>query len=121
MKPTLKIVWLIFMGGAIGTLARFFIGDLSGALIGLILVNTIGAAGLGWINGDKRFDTAEQKAFWGVGVAGGFTTMSGLASMVVTWQTVLGWAVFGWAFTLFVSGLASYYLAFSIARDRGRK
>ena len=109
------------MGGAIGTLARFLIGDASGQLLGLILVNTIGAAALGWLNGDKRFDNPDLKAFWGVGLAGGFTTMSGLASMIVTWQSVLGWAVFAWALALFASGLAAYYLAFSTARDRSRK
>ncbi len=121
MKPTIRVIWLTFMGGTIGTLARFFIGDVSGQLMGLVLVNTLGAAALGWFNGDKRFDTAEQKAFWAVGLAGGFTTMSGLASMIVTWQSVLGWVVFAWALALFASGLASYFLAYSIARDRGAK
>ena len=47
MKPTIRVIWLTFMGGTIGTLARFFIGDVSGQLMGLVLVNTLGAAALG--------------------------------------------------------------------------
>lgn len=121
MKITLRIIWLTFMGGTLGTLARFVIGDFTGQLLGLVLVNTIGTAALGWFNGDKRFDTPEQKAFWAVGLAGGFTTMSGLASAIVTWQQLIGWQVFGMALALFISGLASYYLAFSVAQERGSK
>lgn len=121
MQPTPRVIWLTFMGGTIGTLARFFIGDVTGQLMGLVLVNTIGAAALGWFNADKRFDSAEQKAFWAVGLAGGFTTMSGLASMMVMWQQIIGWQVFAWGLALVASGLASYYLAFSVASERRAK
>jgi fluoride ion exporter CrcB/FEX len=72
-------VWRAFLGGALGTLLR-----LGAILIGtqptaLFIVNLVGAAFIGWANGDRRFDGNRASAFWKVGFAGGFTTMSGVS------------------------------------------
>lgn len=85
-----RLLWLAFLGGSLGTMLRFGAGWLSGGnstavtSIVILVVNLAGTAFLAWFNGVQVIpgiglsrDTA--KAFWAVGFAGGFTTMSGLA------------------------------------------
>lgn len=109
-----KLIPLVFAGGALGTLLRYLLSELTSwfvvdqnafsfntgwyavagnasifdpgsaqletlsGIIALTLVNALGAAALGWFNGDRRFQTDARRAFWSIGFAGGFTTMSGL-------------------------------------------
>jgi fluoride ion exporter CrcB/FEX len=56
----------------------------------LIVVNLLGTAFLGYANGSKRFDSDSASAFWKIGFSGGFTTMSGLALLVIPSQSVSG-------------------------------
>jgi len=92
---------LVFLGGGLGSLARWLVAVLldhtiaaaSVQLVCLFIVNLVGAAFLGFINGQRRFASEDAKSFWGAGFCGGFTTMSGLAiaidSAVITpWLTV---------------------------------
>jgi CrcB protein len=92
---------LVFLGGGLGSLARWLVAVLldhtiaaaSVQLACLFIVNLVGAAFLGFINGQRRFSGEDAKSFWGAGFCGGFTTMSGLAiaidSAVITpWLTV---------------------------------
>jgi len=79
--------FLVFLGGGIGALLRYAIGSalelsVGSALavsISLVLVNVVGALFLGIVSFHPSFASAERKAFWGTGVSGGFTTMSGVA------------------------------------------
>ena len=84
MNPPAKAFGLVFLGGALGSALRFLVGEVFDTPTTLLIVNLMGAAFLGWVNGSSqgpkpRFVTAESKWFWGAGFAGGFTTMSGLA------------------------------------------
>ena len=75
-------IWRTFLGGALGTLLRLGVLLFSTQLTALFIVNLLGAAFLGWANGDSRFQGDRASAFWKVGFAGGFTTMSGLAMFI---------------------------------------
>jgi fluoride ion exporter CrcB/FEX len=80
LKLTGRVILFTYLGGALGTLLRFWVSvSVTQNLISLMIVNLLGAAALGWFNGDHRFDSVNSKAFWSVGFAGGFTTMSGVA------------------------------------------
>ena len=79
--------FLVFLGGGIGALLRYAIGSalelsVGSALavsISLVLVNVVGALFLGIVSFHPHFASVGRKAFWGTGVSGGFTTMSGVA------------------------------------------
>jgi CrcB protein len=79
--------FLVFLGGGIGALLRYAIGSalelsLGSALavsLSLVIVNVVGALFLGIVSFHPHFASVGQKAFWGTGVSGGFTTMSGVA------------------------------------------
>ena len=80
MKLNLRTVGLVFAGGAIGTLLRWATGlNIPDELASLAAVNIVGSAVIGWLNSDPRFASDGKRAFWAVGFAGGFTTMSGVA------------------------------------------
>ena len=97
----------VFVGGALGSLARFLIllGFESAFLPSLVLeffstavVNLLGAWLLGVINGQGFKADSNAKALWGTGFAGGFTTMSGLA--VITAGAGLGFGIMSLVFWL---------------------
>ena len=79
--------FLVFLGGGIGALLRYAIGSalelsIGSALavsISLVIVNVVGALFLGIVSFHPHFASVGRKAFWGTGVSGGFTTMSGVA------------------------------------------
>jgi len=97
MKPTAKSAALVFLGGALGTWGRWFIAEasqnllvttnefahydqvLAATIVMLFAVNLFGAGFLGFSNNYSRWQSDLQRAFWGIGFAGGFTTMSGVA------------------------------------------
>ena len=83
MQINLKNIGLVFAGGALGTLLRDAISVNTPGVISLVVVNVVGAILIGWLNADPRFATESKRAFWAVGVAGGFTTMSGVALFLV--------------------------------------
>ena len=97
----------VFVGGALGSLARFLIllGFESVLLPSLVVellstgvVNLLGAWLLGVINSRGFNAGSNAKALWGTGFAGGFTTMSGLA--VITTSAGLGLGVMSLVFWL---------------------
>jgi fluoride ion exporter CrcB/FEX len=118
---------LVFAGGAIGTTLRYSIEILAGNLPqGQILVtsfvNLLGAGLLGFVSAHKFFASPKQHSFWGVGLLGGFTTMSGLA--VITASAELGLSaleVIYWLLVLMqlVIGVAAYRLGLIFA-EAGR-
>jgi CrcB protein len=86
----------IFLGGALGSALRYlvFLGVESSsltepeiALVATSIVNLLGAFVLGVVQA-RNLPSSPKLAFWGTGVAGGFTTMSGLT--LVTHQQNLG-------------------------------
>jgi CrcB protein len=120
MKPTAQTIRLTFLGGAFGTLVRFTFWAFIGDLPSVVFVNLVGAALIGWFNGNKNNDTDSFNAFWKIGFAGGFTTMSSFASLIVLFINGIGVLAIIYALLITASGLGAYWLAFKISRDRAR-
>jgi fluoride ion exporter CrcB/FEX len=118
-----QLLPLIFAGGALGTSLRYsieiMVGNLpQGQIILTSFVNLLGAALLGFVSAHKFFAPTTMQAFWGVGLLGGFTTMSGLA--IITAGADLGLSAFGpiyWLLVLvqLVIGVAAYRLGLVMA------
>jgi CrcB protein len=114
MKLTAKSALLVFAGGALGSVVRFLIGEALDNLVALAVVNLLGAAFLGWINGSvavakPRFTGASVAQFWGSGFAGGFTTMSGLAvAFVLLTGTTQGILAISYLVAQFSFGIFAY-------------
>jgi CrcB protein len=114
MKLTVKSMLLVFAGGALGSLLRFLIGEALDNLVALAVVNLLGAAFLGWINGSAAgakpiFTGAGVAQFWGAGFAGGFTTMSGLAmAFVLLTATTQGILAISYLVAQFIFGIFAY-------------
>jgi CrcB protein len=118
MQLTSKTIRLTFLGGAFGTLLRFALFVTLGDLVSVLIVNLIGSALLGWFNGNKNNDTDEFNAFWKTGFAGGFTTMSGFAALIVLYGQNLGALAIVSAILITAVSLAAYWFAFKIARAK---
>jgi fluoride ion exporter CrcB/FEX len=91
-----NLLLAIFLGGALGSALRYlvFLGvegssltEPEIALVATSIVNLLGAFFLGVVQA-RNLPSSPKLAFWGTGVAGGFTTMSGLT--LVTHQQNLG-------------------------------
>ncbi len=78
-----RLVWLVFAGGALGSLARALATSFGADLFSTVLVNAFGAAILGLIQHSYRFDSPAKQALWATGFCGGFTTLSGVALIAV--------------------------------------
>ncbi len=84
-----KIVY-VFIGGSLGTLARYFIAEMvndyhageASELTWLYIVNLLGAFFFGVVAKHPAFATENRRNLWGVGFAGGFTTMSAITTFV---------------------------------------
>lgn len=127
--PT-KVLWAVFAGGAIGTFARYLVLlaiTLSGVsdtwldLLVTTVVNLTGAFALGVIQSASSNKSDAWSGFWATGVAGGFTTMSGLA--LITAGSELGLADNGYLYWLavfaqVVVGVLFYWLGKKLARSR---
>ncbi len=116
MTVSAKIIRLTFLGGALGSLVRFGIFIGFGDLPSVIFVNLVGAALIGWLNGNKKYDTDELNALWKIGFAGGFTTMSGFAALIVIYTQGIGPIAILLALLVTLRGLGAYWFAFVISR-----
>jgi CrcB protein len=81
--PLAPLLLVVALGGAVGSLARFGVGELmphgrAALPVGTLLVNVVGALLLGLLVG-SRPDARWLRPFLGTGVLGGFTTFSALA------------------------------------------
>ena len=128
-----KVLGAVFLGGALGSIARFLVilgvdelalQDLSQELIVTSIVNLTGAFLLGFVHviGATRTDT--WKGFFGPGLAGGFTTMSGLA--LITAGAELGLSSVGYLYWIAVAiqlvlGILTYWLGTKLASRRSKK
>ena len=114
MKPTPLVLIATFVGGCIGTGFRALFGIGFDSVTALWLVNLLGTAMLAVGNvlaqrPGAKFNRPEAQAFWGVGVAGGFTTMSGLFTLLTLEQP--GWSAFFGPVVMvamMLAGLATY-------------
>ena len=117
MTVSAKIIRLTFLGGALGSLVRFGIFIGFGDLPSVIFVNLVGAALIGWLNGNKKYNTDELNALWKIGFAGGFTTMSGFAALIVIYTQGIGPIAILLALLVTLLGLGAYWFAFVISRS----
>jgi fluoride ion exporter CrcB/FEX len=120
MKPTAQTIRLTFLGGSLGTALRFALFAFFGDLPSVVFVNLVGAALIGWFNGNKKYDTESRNALWKTGFAGGFTTMSGFAALIVLYTNGIGVQALIYALLITAAGLGAYWLAFKISRERAR-
>jgi len=104
---------LVFLGGAIGTAARYAASIALPQIGMLFLVNLLGAAFLGVVNSAKLFESGSSKAFWGVGFAGGFTTMSGVALWMIGSSDTAALAPLT-VIAMFVLGVLAYLLGLRV-------
>jgi CrcB protein len=118
LKPNALTIRFTFLGGAFGTLLRFGIWAIAGDLVAVVVVNLVGAALIGWFNGNKNTDTDSFNALWKIGFAGGFTTMSSFASLIVLFTNGIGVLAIIYALLITAAGLGAYWLAFMISRKR---
>lgn len=81
----MKTVLLVFLGGGLGSLARYSIGKWIGTLhthyfpFGTLVANILACFMLGILVGvadQKQFFSPATKLFWTVGFCGGFSTFS---------------------------------------------
>ena len=106
--------FLVFLGGGIGSVARYAIGSslelsvgssLAGSL-SLMIVNVVGAFFLGIVSFHPTFASTQRKAFWGTGFSGGFTTMSGVALFLYQQSALpLTAVMFALGFLAFAAGV----------------
>lgn len=110
---------LVFLGGAIGTAARYAVSLTLPQLGMLFVVNLLGAAFLGLVNSAPVFESGASKAFWGVGFAGGFTTMSGVALWLVAAADGAALAPFT-VLAMFALGVVAYFGGLRLGKRLGR-
>jgi CrcB protein len=112
MKPTIKSVALVFLGGALGTWGRWIFAESFNTIAMLFAVNIIGSILIGFLNGKKLSE--DQRALWVVGFCGGFTTMSGVALWIYL-QAFSSQAALLVAL-MFVAGIGAYFLGGKLVR-----
>ncbi len=107
---------LVFAGGTIGTLLRTGVAFGLDTFTSLAAVNVVGSAVIGWLNSDPRFASDGKRAFWAVGFAGGFTTMSGVALLSaysLGFQVIAGqpfdFLALGLILAVFAASLLAYW------------
>jgi fluoride exporter len=113
----------IFIGGALGSLLRYtvwvMLADMMfsewAELIILFLVNLAGAAALGVMARHPYFQSESCRDLWGVGFAGGFTTMSAVTLFIDA--TMLA----EWAVLMLILGLIAYGLGHKYGRSVARR
>lgn len=106
MRFTPRLAFLVFLGGALGSLARFELDTLLEFGPFLMVVNIVGSFVLGAANGDAK-GSDESRAFFGIGFAGGFTTMSGVSLLLLVAGETLP-IVAAYAIAMFGLSLAAY-------------
>ena len=128
-----KVLGAVFLGGAIGSIARFLVilgvdelalQDLSQELVATSIVNLAGAFLLGFVHVIGAYRSETWKGFFGPGLAGGFTTMSGLA--LITAGAELGLSQDGYLYWIAVAiqlvlGIFTYWLGTQLASRRSKK
>ena len=118
MSENWRMAGYVFIGGALGTMLRYFLSEAisvtaefpTGELIALTTINLLGAHFLGLTARLPYFQTLWCKWLWAYGFAGGFTTMS--AVTLFTDINGLTWEIFAMMF----GGIASYGAGWHLGR-----
>ena len=118
----IKTISAIFIGGAIGTLLRYGLNIwLTDAIVSTWLANISGSFLLGYLSGVwmKRSTKEWLKRGLGVGLCGGFTTMSTFAFSTVQLfeQSLVTFATL-YIFSSFIFGVVFAYLGLIIGMRR---
>lgn len=121
MQLTFKSIRLAFLGGVFGTIVRFALLFSFGELIAVVFVNVLGAALLGWLNGNTKYDSHDFSALWKTGFAGGFTTMSGFAALIVLYGQANALVAVAGTLLITAISLGAYWLAFKQSRKNSSK
>lgn len=121
MSAKLKMVGYVFLGGALGTMLRYLLFELialqqsypMAELTGIFLVNMLGSLFLGLTARAPYFQSETCQNLWGLGFAGGFTTMSAVTMFIdfegLSWEFAL--MLFGGVFMYGVGYRAGRQLA----------
>ncbi len=113
MPQALKVATLVFLGGALGSGLRFLVGLELDVAPMLFVVNSLGTLLLGFVNGKTWAPWVHP--FFGTGIAGGFTTLSGVSLFINAHlaaepiSTALPLAL------MFALGFASHWLGMKLA------
>lgn len=98
MSANWRMVGYVFLGGSLGTMLRYLIFELIGLqqlypqaeLTAIFVVNMLGSYFLGLTARHPYFQLESCRNLWGVGFAGGFTTMSAVTLFIdyqgLTWE-----------------------------------
>lgn len=118
----IKTISAIFIGGAIGTLLRYCLNIwLIDAIVSTWIANMSGSFLLGYLSGVwmKRSTKEWMKRGLGVGLCGGFTTMSTFAFLTVQLfeQSLVTFATL-YIFSSVISGVVFAYLGLIIGMRR---
>ena len=100
---------LVFLGGALGSGLRFWVGLNLELGPTLFVVNALGTLLLGIVNGREWRPWVHP--FLGTGVAGGFTTLSGVA-ILISGNPVDVWGLA----PMFAIGFAAHWLGMKLVR-----
>jgi fluoride ion exporter CrcB/FEX len=123
MSANWRMVGYVFLGGALGTILRYLIFELialqqvypAAELTAIFLVNMMGSLFLGITARAPVFQTDATKNFWGLGFAGGFTTMSAV-SLFVDYQGLT------WEFAVMLfGGVFMYGLGFRVGKQLAKE
>jgi len=123
MSANWRMVGYVFLGGALGTILRYLIFELialqqvypAAELTAIFLVNMMGSLFLGITARAPVFQTDANKNFWGLGFAGGFTTMSAV-SLFVDYQGLT------WEFAVMLfGGVFMYGLGFRVGKQLAKE
>jgi fluoride ion exporter CrcB/FEX len=104
-----------FMGGALGAVTRGFITEFGSDPLEIFIANMVGAFILALSMTVPALSAPERQAFLGSGFAGGFTTLSGVAIIVVLGKLSPDVAAEYIALTIGF-GLAAYWMGDAIGR-----
>ena len=91
MLANWRVAGLVFLGGAIGSMLRHVLHDYiagffefpQSEIVSLSVVNLLGSYFLGLVIRHPLFFGYLRQAFFGTGIAGGFTTMSAVTMFIV--------------------------------------
>ena len=123
MSAKLNMVGYVFLGGALGTMLRYLIFELMALqqayplaeLTAIFLVNMLGSLFLGITARHPYFQTETCRNLWGLGFAGGFTTMSAV-TLLIDYQGL------SWEFAVMLfGGVFMYGVGYRVGRQLAKE
>lgn len=123
MPGNWRMLGHVFLGGALGTMLRYLIFEvlataqlgMNTELLAIFAVNLTGSLFLGLTARHPWFQSESCRNLWGVGFAGGFTTMSALTLFIGDYG--LSWEI---ALMLFL-GVMTYSIGYWVGKAEVKK